>query len=128
MFENKFELSNYKLAYNLLLLAGFIKGKDPMLLPSHIHYLIMDESLLVIIDADVKFSFNYGPNVENTIISLLISEVGIKESICFMMVYNTELIYSLFVMKDYKHTKQKEESYDLSDDCFDGIVSLIHTI
>lgn len=48
-------------------MAGFIKGKDPMLLPPHIHYLIMDESLLVIIDADVKFSFNYGPNVEDNI-------------------------------------------------------------
>lgn len=62
------------------------------------------------------------------IISLLISEVGIKKSIHFMMMYDTELIYSLFVMEDCKHTKQKKESYILSDDCFDGIVSIIQTI
>lgn len=128
MFENKFELSNYKLAYNLLLSASFIKGRNPMFLPPHIHFLKMDESLLVILDADIKFSLNYGPDVEDTIISLLVSQVGIKESIHFMMVYETELKYSVFIMKDSKYTKYKEESYDLSNDSFEGIISLIYTI
>ncbi len=128
IFENKFELSNDRLAYNLLLSAGFIKSRNPMFLPPHINYIEMDESFLVVLDANIKFMFNYGPNVEETIISLLVNHAGIKQSIHLIMVYDTELVDFLFIMKDSKYIKSTEKSYDLSNDSFHAILSLIGTI